>query len=286
MPIRKYMNGPFVIVGMHRSGTSLVSQILDRSGVFMGSDLQEDHESKFFIGLNKWIYENAGADWARPLAVQELMDYQPAKKKVEEYLRLRIASNSSKKYSGKKMKKGLFDMNSKWGWKDPRNGPALPIWKEIWPEMKIIHVTRHGVDVAASLQTRSSKNWEEDENRFSKWVKMYKWKDSKSPIRRGQRSATLSHAFDFWYEQMTIERKILRECESVLEIRYEDLLTNPESIIEEIWNFIGIEKDSELLEGISKSINKDRAFAYKKDKKMCDFALEKKEILGIFGYTP
>ena len=85
---------------------------------------------------------------------------------------------------------------------------------------------------------------------------------------------------------MTIERKILRECESVLEIRYEDLLTNPESIIEEIWNFIGIEKDSELLEGISKSINKDRAFAYKKDKKMCDFALEKKEILGIFGYTP
>ena len=101
------MNGPFVIVGMHRSGTSLVSQILDRSGVFMGSDLQEDHESKFFIGLNKWIYENAGADWARPLAVQELMDYKPAKKKVEEYLRLRIASNSSKKYSGKKMKKGL-----------------------------------------------------------------------------------------------------------------------------------------------------------------------------------
>ena len=98
MPIRKYMNGPFVIVGMHRSGTSLVSQILDRSGVFMGSDLQEDHESKFFIGLNKWIYENAGADWARPLAVQELMDYKPAKKKVEEYLRLNIYKTFEKSW--------------------------------------------------------------------------------------------------------------------------------------------------------------------------------------------
>ena len=67
---------------MHRSGTSLVSRILDRSGVFMGLDLQEDHESKFFIKLNKWIYENAGADWARPMALQELMDYEPAKEKV------------------------------------------------------------------------------------------------------------------------------------------------------------------------------------------------------------
>ena len=51
------MSAPFVIVGMHRSGTSLVSRILDQSGVFMGLDLQEDHESRFFIELNKWIYE-------------------------------------------------------------------------------------------------------------------------------------------------------------------------------------------------------------------------------------
>ena len=50
---------------MHRSGTSLVSRILDQSGVMMGKDLQEDHESLFFIGLNEWIYENAGASWER-----------------------------------------------------------------------------------------------------------------------------------------------------------------------------------------------------------------------------
>jgi hypothetical protein len=280
------MNGPFVIVGMHRSGTSLVSRILDRSGVFMGLDLQEDHESKFFIKLNKWIYENAGADWARPMALQELMDYEPAKKKVEEYVKSRVSSKSSKKYSGKRLKKGLFDLDSKWGWKDPRNGPTLPIWKEIWPEMKIIHVTRHGVDVAASLQARSSKNWEQDESRFSKWVKMYRWKDSKSPIRRGQRAATLSHALEFWSEQMEVENKNLEECEFVLEVRYEDLLTKPKSAIKQIWNFIDIERDDSLLEDISQSIDGSRAYAYKKDEKMRVFALENSEILEIFGYLP
>lgn len=280
------MNGPFVIVGMHRSGTSLVSRILDRSGVFMGLDLQEDHESKFFIKLNKWIYENAGADWARPMALQELMDYEPAKKKVEEYVKSRVSSKSSKKYSGKRLKKGLFDLDSKWGWKDPRNGPTLPIWKEIWPEMKIIHVTRHGVDVAASLQARSSKNWEQDESRFSKWVKMYRWKDSKSPIRRGQRAATLSHALEFWSEQMEVENKNLEECEFVLEVRYEDLLTKPKSAIKQIWNFIDIERDDSLLEDISQSIDGGRAYAYKKDEEMMAFALENSEILEIFGYLP
>ncbi len=280
------MNGPFVIVGMHRSGTSLVSRILDRSGIFMGLDLQEDHESKFFIKLNKWIYENAGADWARPMALQELMDYKPAKKKVEEYVKFRVSSNSSKKYSGKSLEKGLFDLDSKWGWKDPRNGPTLPIWKEIWPEMKIIHVTRHGVDVAASLQARSNKNWEKDESRFSKWVKMYRWKDSKSPIRRGQRAATLSHALEFWSEHMEVENRNLEDCEFVLEVRYEDLLTKPKSVIKEIWNFIDIERDDSLLEDIGQSIDGSRAYAYKKDEEMRAFALENSEILEFFGYLP
>lgn len=110
------MSAPFVIVGMHRSGTSLVSRILDQSGVFMGLDLQEDHESRFFIELNKWIYENAGADWARPAALQELIDFQPAKKGVEEYLRSKISSKFSKKYSGKSLSNGLFDLNIKWGY--------------------------------------------------------------------------------------------------------------------------------------------------------------------------
>ena len=55
------MANPVVVVGMHRSGTSLVSRILDDCGVMMGKDLQEDHESLFFIGLNEWIYDNAGA---------------------------------------------------------------------------------------------------------------------------------------------------------------------------------------------------------------------------------
>ncbi|DAC68125.1 TPA: sulfotransferase [Candidatus Thalassarchaeaceae archaeon] len=279
------METPFVVIGMHRSGTSLVSRILDKSGIMMGKDLQTDHESKFFIQLNKWIYQNAGADWARPKALEELIDYAPARKQVEEYLRIRIASSSSKKFSGRNLKNGLFDMDSKWGWKDPRNGPSLPIWKDIWPEMKIIHVVRHGVDVAASLHSRSLKNWTEDEGRFKKWTKMYKWRSSKSPIRKGQRAATLTHALEFWAEQMDVEKKVIQSYENVLEIRYEDLLTSPAVVLKDIWNYIGKETDEELLREIETMVDYSRAFAYKQNEELSVFAQENKSILERFGYS-
>ncbi len=279
------METPFVVIGMHRSGTSLVSRILDKSGIMMGKDLQTDHESKFFIQLNKWIYQNAGADWARPKALEELIDYAPARKQVEEYLRIRIASSSSKKFSGRNLKNGLFDMDSKWGWKDPRNGPSLPIWKDIWPEMKIIHVVRHGVDVAASLHSRSLKNWTEDEGRFKKWTKMYKWRSSKSPIRKGQRAATLTHALEFWAEQMDVEKKVIQSYENVLEIRYEDLLTSPAVVLKDIWNYIGKETDEKLLREIETMVDYSRAFAYKQNEELSVFAQENKSILEKFGYS-
>ena len=279
------METPFVVIGMHRSGTSLVSRILDKSGIMMGKDLQTDHESKFFIQLNKWIYQNAGADWARPKALEELIDYAPARKQVEEYLRIRIATSSSKQFSGRNLKNGLFDMDTKWGWKDPRNGPSLPIWKDIWPEMKIIHVVRHGVDVAASLHSRSLKNWTEDEGRFKKWTKMYKWRSSKSPIRKGQRAATLTHALEFWAEQMDVEKKVIQSYENVLEIRYEDLLTSPAVVLKDIWNYIGKETDEKLLREIETMVDYSRAFAYKQNEELSVFAQENKSILERFGYS-
>ena len=132
----------------------------------MGKDLQDDHESLFFIGLNEWIYENAGASWERPAILSELTEHEQAMEAINEYVSKRLSSRGSKAYSGRYLKKGLFDMEGKWGWKDPRNGPALPVWKSIWPDMRIVHVTRHGVDVASSLKTRNSSHWEGDVSRF------------------------------------------------------------------------------------------------------------------------
>ncbi len=278
------MANPVVVVGMHRSGTSLVSRILDDCGVMMGKDLQEDHESIFFISLNEWIYANAGASWERPGALSELTNLPPAMEAVEEYVRKRLSSRSSRKYSGKPLKNGLFDMDERWGWKDPRNGPTLPLWRSIWPDMKVIHVIRHGVDVAASLKTRNSAHWEGDVSRFKKWLPTYSWRSSKSPIMRGQRSSTLEGGLSFWSEQLEIESEILAPIEDKHVVRYEELLSSPRDSITKILEYISIEITEEKLTLIEETINPSRAFAFMNNPELLEFAEKNAETLEKHGY--
>ena len=278
------MANPVVVVGMHRSGTSLVSRILDDCGVMMGKDLQEDHESIFFISLNEWIYGNAGASWERPGALSELTNLPPAMEAVEEYVRKRLSSRSSRKYSGKPLKNGLFDMDERWGWKDPRNGPTLPLWRSIWPDMKVIHVIRHGVDVAASLKTRNSAHWEGDVSRFKKWLPTYSWRSSKSPIMRGQRSSTLEGGLSFWSEQLEIESEILAPIEDKHVVRYEELLSSPRDSITKILEYISIEITKEKLTLIEETINPSRAFAFMNNPELLEFAEKNAETLEKHGY--
>ena len=278
------MANPVVVVGMHRSGTSLVSRILDDCGVMMGKDLQEDHESLFFIGLNEWIYDNAGASWERPGALSELTTLPAAMEAIEEYVRKRLSSRSSRKYSGKPLKNGLFSMEGRWGWKDPRNGPTLPLWRSIWPDMKVIHVIRHGVDVAASLKTRNSAHWEGDVSRFKKWLPTYSWRSSKSPIMRGQRSSTLEGGLSFWSEQLEIESEILAPIEDKHVVRYEELLSSPRDSITKILEYISIEITEEKLTLIEETINPSRAFAFMNNPELLEFAEKNAETLEKHGY--
>ncbi len=46
---------PIIISGMHRSGTSLLSRIIEKTGVFLGKYKQRNNESLYFLQLNRYI---------------------------------------------------------------------------------------------------------------------------------------------------------------------------------------------------------------------------------------
>jgi len=48
---------PVILLGMHRSGTSLVARLLDELGLFQGAELQDDHESTHFLAVNELLLE-------------------------------------------------------------------------------------------------------------------------------------------------------------------------------------------------------------------------------------
>ena len=150
--------------------------------------------------------------------------------------------------------------------------------------MKVIHVIRHGADVAASLRMRNSTHWEGDVSRFKKWLPTYSWRSSKSPIMRGQRSSTLEGALSFWSEQLEMESEILASVEDKHVVRYEELLLSPRDSITKILEYISIELTEERLSSIEERINPSRAFAFKNDPELLEFAEKNAETLEKHGY--
>ena len=57
---------PIIVLGAHRSGTSALSRVLDELGVFVGSRLDSNHESWFFLRLNVWLLSRCGGRWDHP----------------------------------------------------------------------------------------------------------------------------------------------------------------------------------------------------------------------------
>src|SRR5450830_930719 len=57
---------PVIILGMHRSGTTMVSELLEKLGLFVGEKKEVNNEALFFILMNTWLMREANATWDNP----------------------------------------------------------------------------------------------------------------------------------------------------------------------------------------------------------------------------
>ncbi len=142
---------------MHRSGTSLVAKVLEKSGIFMGVVKDHNYEAMHFLSLNQQTLWAAGANWVTPKVPDEIYwKSMPAKVLFYEHFRT---------YG--RWRQFLLEIKSpSWGWKDPRNTFTLPMWLKRYPNARVIHVTRNPDDVAASLAKRNSIAGEVHDPRF------------------------------------------------------------------------------------------------------------------------
>lgn len=132
---------------MHRSGTSLVAQVLERAGIFMGVVKDHNFEAVHFLSLNQQSLWAAGASWLEPSVPQPQHYHVLAPGKLyDEHFKL-ISTWQRVTYR-------LIPRS--WGWKDPRNTFTLPMWLEVFPKARILHVIRDKEAVARSLKNRNA----------------------------------------------------------------------------------------------------------------------------------
>lgn len=129
------------VLGMHRSGTSSLTGLLEEAGVYLGEvskknphNLKGNQESLRVMHLHNAVLESNGGSWDRPPA--SLVVWSEEQKAA---LRTIL-----QEYSG----------HPRWAFKDPRTLFTLPAWQEALPDLAYIGTFRHPGAVAQSLHRR------------------------------------------------------------------------------------------------------------------------------------
>ncbi len=135
---------PVIVLGMHRSGTSMLTGSLEAAGVLLGEvnnaaphNRKGNKEHEGVRGLNDRIIERYGADWKSPPHDQ-----------------LPLGWTQEELAEGRLQTAALSASGRVWGFKDPRTIWTLEGWLSLYPAARLIGVFRHPVAVVNSLLAR------------------------------------------------------------------------------------------------------------------------------------
>jgi hypothetical protein len=219
---------PLILLGMHRSGTTILAQALATLGLYQGR-LGGHHESRLFFDLNEAILSWAHATWDHPTPVERLFRDADVLQAAADLLREHMRQRFPSEFLGSDHAGGNI---AHWGWKDPRNTLTWPLWQALFPSARYVYLVRNGADVALSLRER------EDARRTRLGYPPH-----------SLRCQTLAESFEVWEEYCRVYAAHRRRYPDarVLEIRFEDLVTGPEPALHRILEFAAMPRDAERI---------------------------------------
>ncbi|MBX3414313.1 MAG: sulfotransferase [Pirellulales bacterium] len=136
------MGTTIVVLGMHRSGTSCVTRMLNHCGMDLGSNVLDTAsvsnmagkwEARPAVEINDALLQASGGSWDNPPA--QVQPDETAMAQMREFLGSLAPSPMS-------------------GWKDPRTVLTFPLWKSLLGSYRIVACLRHPRSVAESLAKR------------------------------------------------------------------------------------------------------------------------------------
>lgn len=163
---------PFVAVGgLGGSGTRLIAALLAEFGISIGHDLNESLDNLSYTLLFKrhdllaldaveidrdlelFTAANTGARRLGPADHERLRELvrMPRNGHGEEWLRARAEALAEPP--------PRLPSSQRWGWKEPNTHVLLPALMRNFPEMRYIHVVRHGLDMAFSSNQNQLRYW-------------------------------------------------------------------------------------------------------------------------------
>jgi hypothetical protein len=279
---------PVIVMGMHRSGTSMLIRLLAQMGLLIGEQRGKNDEAFFFQHLNNWMLDQSGGRWDHPKPFVDLLSDKASVETIEDYLHYIQATPRIIKYTGIQRYlryRSLTNLDIPWGWKDPRTTFTLPIWMDLFPTAKIIYITRNGIDVAHSLATRQAETLQRGQDAYFQKKRRFALHGYPAHFSHSPRCRSLEGGFSLWEEYLTMARTHLANLpDQILAVRFEDFVQKPAEHLLEIAGFCRLRISRKEACTLATKVDAKRSSAYKKDPGLMAFENRVKNRLAAFGY--
>ncbi len=271
----------------------MLTRMLGALGLFTGRKLTRNHEAVFFREINDWLLTQSSGGLEDPGSIKYLLQDTEARELFAEFIEFSMTTPHVISFLGfsKYLKyRTPKNLDIPWGWKDPRNTFTLPMWLDLFPDAKIIHIYRHPLDIASSLITRRKRGLTRLKDRHRTFRPFYWYYLMHKFILQNRvfvdiRGTTLEEALNIWEEYMTEARSHVSSLsERAIEIKYEDFLEHPAEVLSTLSEFCGLGATETKIEEVASTVNKSRAYAYLNDPELKDFSDKIADQLRDYGY--
>lgn len=280
---------PVIVLGMHRSGTSMLVGLLRELGLHIGANTPRNNESKLFRRLNLWLLGQTGGHWDNPGSIDKLLGVPELRAATDEYLADALSSIRAVDYLGWGRwlrSRSVYALETPWGWKDPVNTYTLPFWLDLFPGAKVVHIYRNGVDIAYSMHARTHQYFE---HRYDRWRRQRVLRHLR-PLRNRFTSIytwELEDCFALWTDYLGRADAQVRAlpAERTFTLQYEAFLAEPLPTLSRLAHFCEIDASAGALAAAATDIKPGRAFAFLSDPSKRAFAVRHAAELARWGYA-
>lgn len=159
---------PVAVGGVGGSGTRVVAEVLERSGRYLGSDLNAARDNLWFTLLFKHdrAMTMSGAEFDRLFSAfvgrMTGTAVDPGLSKELEVLATRASDQHSDEWLAERLRTFLRSESDTarrpWGWKEPNTHVVLHQLSRV-PDLRYVHVARNGLDMAVSSNQNQPRMW-------------------------------------------------------------------------------------------------------------------------------